>query len=562
MKRYLKTAVYATALLLGSVSADAVLSAATAQTDVSVSFDSFHDQLAQYGDWVYSDRWGEVWIPGDVPEDFHPYGTRGHWVDTDEYGWLWASDYEWGDIPFHYGRWVNDPEDGWMWLPGYVWSPGWVVWRNNGQYTGWMPMPPDDEFLGRRPSTAIGISIGGLSISFNNTDDDYGYSRWYGRDYGRDRFASNWLFIRTGHIGERDYSRYQAPRNNYQTLIRDSHNTTNYTVVNNYIVNRSVDSNAVRKAGGRFETVPASQVIKRPQFVARADTGSQIQARMRTERPRGSGLADSAPKPTATQIQSLSTKAPRALGGKAPAHLFTRDTVTKAPLAQRPGGPAPATIEAPKPVTPAERRDIKRGILPTTEAPMGKPAIKAPPAMEKRIPGAVTPPKEAPATPAETPREKIIRDRAAPPVDTKPATATPAETARGKMRDLTAPPVNATTPVETPRERVRMQRPVTEPPPAAATSPAAEAPRVPRHAPNAEVPAMMAHPAAPVEQPVPRHAPNAEVPAMTARPAAPVEHPAAVERPKPPVEVHAPVEPKGKKEPPKKPKDGEPGDGH
>ena len=74
MKSYLKTAVYATALLLGSVSADAVLSAATAQTDVSVSFDSFHDRLAQYGDWVYSDRWGEVWVPGDVSADFHPYG--------------------------------------------------------------------------------------------------------------------------------------------------------------------------------------------------------------------------------------------------------------------------------------------------------------------------------------------------------------------------------------------------------------------------------------------------------------------------------------------------------
>lgn len=504
MKRYLKMAVYATALLLGGVSADAVLSAATAQADVSISFDSFHDQLAQYGDWVYSDRWGEVWIPEDVSDDFHPYGTRGHWVDTDEYGWLWVSDYEWGDIPFHYGRWVNDPDDGWMWIPGYVWSPGWVVWRNNGQYTGWMPMPPDDQFLGRRPSNSIGISIGGLSISFNNTDDDYGYSRWYGRDYSRDRFASNWVFIGTQYIGARDYSRYRAPRNDYQTLIRDSHNVTNYTVVNNYIVNRSIDPRLVRDAGGHVQTVRASQVIKRPQFVARADTGSQLQARMRAQRPHGSGFADSAPKPTAVQIQSLSTKAPRAHGGKPPAHLFTRETVTKAPLVQRPAAPTPA--EAPKPVTPAERRDIKRGILPTTEAPTGKPADKMPPAMERRIPGAGTP---APTTPAEMPREK-------------------------KMHDRMAPPADMTTPVKTPRERVHVEKPATETAPAA--TPGAETPRGPHHA------------------------PKAEVPTERERPAAPVERPANVERPKPPeaVEKHAPAEPKEKKA--HEPKHDEPGD--
>ncbi|MBS0277252.1 MAG: hypothetical protein JSR81_06510 [Proteobacteria bacterium] len=531
MKRYLRTAVYATALLLGGVSADAILSAATAQADVSISFDSFHDQLAQYGDWVYSDRWGEVWIPDDVSDDFHPYGTRGHWVDTDEYGWLWVSDYEWGDIPFHYGRWVNDPDDGWMWIPGYVWSPGWVVWRNTGQYIGWMPMPPDDQFLGRRPGSSIGISIGGLSISFNNTDDDYGYSRWYGRDYGRDRFASNWVFIGTQYIGARDYSRYRAPRNNYQTLINDSHNVTNYTVVNNYIVNRSIDPRAVREAGGHVQTVRASQVIRRPQFVARADTGSQLQARMRAERPHGSGFADSAPKPTAVQIQSLSTKAPRAHGGRPPAHLFTRETVTKAPLAPRPAA-APTPAEAPK----------------------GKPADKMPPAMERRFPGAGTP---APTTPAETPREKRMHDRMAPPADM----ATPAETPRERahvqkpaaemapaatpaaemprekrMHDRMAPPADMTTPVKTPRERVHVEKPAAETAPAA--TPDAETPRVPRHA------------------------PKAEMPTERERPAAPVERPANVERPKPPaaVEKRAPAEPKEKKA--HEPKHDEPGDPH
>src|SRR5690242_18703027 len=110
-----------------------------------VDYAYFHDQLNRYGRWQYSDRWGQVWQPSYVDADFRPY-DRGHWVNTREFGWTWDSDYEWGAIPFHYGRWVDDPERGWLWIPGYVWGPGWVVWRSNGRYTGWMPMPPDRGF--------------------------------------------------------------------------------------------------------------------------------------------------------------------------------------------------------------------------------------------------------------------------------------------------------------------------------------------------------------------------------------------------------------------------------
>ena len=102
---------------------------AAAQFSASIGFDSFHRELANYGDWFYSDRWGEVWRPGaqDRDPDWRPYWA-GHWVDTDEYGWTWISDEgDWGDITYHYGRWVYDPDDGWLWLPGYVWSPAWVV---------------------------------------------------------------------------------------------------------------------------------------------------------------------------------------------------------------------------------------------------------------------------------------------------------------------------------------------------------------------------------------------------------------------------------------------------
>lgn len=100
----------ATAIAFAGISP--LLVAPEAQAYSRGMYNDFHDQLAQYGDWVYSDRWGEVWIPADVPDDFHPYSTAGHWVDTEDYGWIWQSDYRWGDIAFHYGRWVNDPYDG------------------------------------------------------------------------------------------------------------------------------------------------------------------------------------------------------------------------------------------------------------------------------------------------------------------------------------------------------------------------------------------------------------------------------------------------------------------
>jgi hypothetical protein len=370
-------------LLAAGTAAGVAVSPAIAQ-DVQVDFDTFHNQLAPYGDWVYSGRWGEVWIPTDVPDDFRPYDTNGHWVYTDEYGWTWDSDYEWGDIPFHYGRWVNDPDDGWMWIPGYVWSPGWVVWRHYGQYTGWMPMPPDDAFLGHAPArgVSLGISIGGLSISFGQSSDDYGYSRWYGSDYGRDRYAQNWVFVGTGHITDRDYRRYEAPRSNYATIIRNSKNVTNYKVVNNYIVNKSIDPRAVQKAGGHVQTMRLVDVIKKPQYVTRADTGAQIQQRARADRPHGTGFANSAPKPPAAVVQSLSAKAPPAHGGHAPMHLFTRDTVDKAPFAHPEAGAKPGTTMAPGMAMPGMKMPEKTETKPAT--PAMAPTMSGPPAETKK----------------------------------------------------------------------------------------------------------------------------------------------------------------------------------
>jgi len=328
-----RTRLLASALVFGAVAAalpltfDGRLSTAQAQRfSVDVSFESFRDDLAPYGDWVYSDRWGMVWLPNAGP-DFQPYYSRGRWEPTREYGWLWASDDDWGDIVHHYGRWVHDPYDGWMWIPGYVWSPGWVVWRGSDQYMGWMPLPPDDNFLRGYEDVSFNSS------RFDNYDDYYGYTRWYGSDYDQNRFARAWVFISIGDMGMRDYRR-SALREPRQVInvMRQTRNVTNYTVVNNYIVNRSVAPQLER--AGRRGPPPraAAEVMRRPQLVRNVNAGRDVERRAVQQAPRGRGEANSAPRPSEAVAERLSDRASRRGSGR----LFTRDNIRNANL---PGAP-------------------------------------------------------------------------------------------------------------------------------------------------------------------------------------------------------------------------------
>ncbi|HCN83838.1 MAG TPA: hypothetical protein DIT07_09485 [Sphingobacteriaceae bacterium] len=126
-----------------------------AQPGVSISFQTFHDELAPYGRWVDDRDDGRIWIP-DVEQDFRPYATRGHWIVTD-YGNTWVSDYDWGWAPFHYGRWRMHDRYGWVWVPGDEWGPAWVSWRSGGGYYGWAP-------LGPRVGISININLPNLWV--------------------------------------------------------------------------------------------------------------------------------------------------------------------------------------------------------------------------------------------------------------------------------------------------------------------------------------------------------------------------------------------------------------
>lgn len=109
----------------------------------TISVQTFYDELAPYGDWLYTPEYGYVWRPYfDQPEYFRPYSSNGNWVFTD-YGWTWVSDYRWGWAPFHYGRWYMDDYLGWMWIPGLEWAPAWVTWGSYNDYWGWAPLGPE-----------------------------------------------------------------------------------------------------------------------------------------------------------------------------------------------------------------------------------------------------------------------------------------------------------------------------------------------------------------------------------------------------------------------------------
>lgn len=185
-----------------------------AQPGVSVSFQTFYDELSPYGTWVEDPDYGDVWVP-DAEEGFKPYATRGHWVVTD-YGNTWISDYDWGWAPFHYGRWRFDDYYGWEWIPGSQWGPAWVNWRSGGNYYAWAPLGP---------RVSIDISFGsGYAVP-----DDY------------------WICAPRAYINSPYIYNYYVPRYRTVTII---HNTT---IINNVYVNNNT----------RFVSGPRPQEIER-----------------------------------------------------------------------------------------------------------------------------------------------------------------------------------------------------------------------------------------------------------------------------------------------------------
>lgn len=201
----------AAALLLGTP--DPVR--AGVSVGVGVNIGGFHDSLAAYGTWTNHSRYGSVWAPRQVGVGWRPY-TVGRWAYTD-YDWTWVSDEPWGWATYHYGRWVFDPALGWIWIPGYEWAPAWVTWRFGGGYVGWAPLPPYANAFG-----------------FRGLVDPYAFS-----------------FVHQRYLAEPFVARHFLPVQRNVTIVNVTKNITNYTVVNNRIVNRGVSPREIERVSGR-----------------------------------------------------------------------------------------------------------------------------------------------------------------------------------------------------------------------------------------------------------------------------------------------------------------------
>ena len=188
---------------------------ASAQPGISVSFQTFYDQLSPHGQWIDDPTHGYVWTPRGVGRDFRPYYSGGRWAMT-SYGNTWVSDYAWGWAPFHYGRWTYDPFYGWMWVPGTTWGPAWVSWRGGGEYYGWAPMGP---------GININISIGPrysppmdwwTFVPCNRLYHGGGYGRyWRGAQYNN-TYINNTTIINNTYINNNNTYVVGPRRDEYQ----------------------------------------------------------------------------------------------------------------------------------------------------------------------------------------------------------------------------------------------------------------------------------------------------------------------------------------------------------
>lgn len=178
------------------------------EPQVQKSFYYFYNALSSYGRWINIERFGHCWQPANMPGDWHPYFSRGHWAYT-QYGWTWAATDRWGDIVFHYGSWYHHRDYGWVWVPGYNWAPAWVTWRYTDNYIGWAPLPPDYHLR-------IGSDIYDKDISVDN------------RDY---------VYVRANDLTALELKSVRLGRNRIDQIELYARPATTINIVNDYIVN-------------------------------------------------------------------------------------------------------------------------------------------------------------------------------------------------------------------------------------------------------------------------------------------------------------------------------------
>jgi len=245
---------------------------------VSISVQTFYDELSPYGDWIRTPDYGYVWRPYfDNPEAFRPYSSNGYWANT-EYGWTWVSDYRWGWATFHYGRWTFDDYLGWMWIPGYEWAPAWVTWGSYDDNWGWAPLGPE-------------INV---SINFNWHAPDFWWTfvpcrhfysdNWHSYIYDRPVYVNNITYITNIYDSDNNHRRnnnswFYGPRVNEVERNANTRVRQMRVVDNDRPDNMRVSNDEVRVYRPSVERKRDNYSPSESRNVENARTGSRIQQR-------------------------------------------------------------------------------------------------------------------------------------------------------------------------------------------------------------------------------------------------------------------------------------------
>jgi hypothetical protein len=187
---------------------------------VGVTSDTFYsdESLNSNGEWVDVEGQGKCWRPTKVSAGWRPY-TNGRWGESDDCGWTWISDEDFGWCTEHYGRWLHTEDTGWCWTPGTVWSPAWVSWRSGTgsdcDCIGWAPLPPE-------AGCQIDVGIGNwVDYTCGLGPDAYTFVNVV--DFGADNFARCGTCVMN--------------RGSYVNIFEKTTNITNTSYVN--IVNQT-----------------------------------------------------------------------------------------------------------------------------------------------------------------------------------------------------------------------------------------------------------------------------------------------------------------------------------
>ncbi len=122
-----------------------------------------YSDLNYYGGYSNVAGYGTLWQPYFTGAGWDPF-MDGAWSWYPGYGFLFASAYPWGWMPYYYGSWVFAPGFGWGWRPG-----GWGAWSGVPRFAGTPPVHFHAPVVPAGRVTTVAVGRGGPVFGKTNS---------------------------------------------------------------------------------------------------------------------------------------------------------------------------------------------------------------------------------------------------------------------------------------------------------------------------------------------------------------------------------------------------------